>query len=420
MNKRLIAITGTLTMVTAALAACGDATDSSSGSGSGGSGPVVVGSLLSMTGDESVYGPPYRKAGDLAESLLNASLKNAGSSTTIDVRNADDGSEPQAAVSAGRKLVAEGATCLAGPLSSAPTLAVGESVAARNQVPLIADASTSMKVTEMADDNYVFRVMPGDALQVPVLADLVQESVGLEGTISIAGRNDAFGQGFTSLFAAEWKSRGGKISGPVLYDPKAASFDSEAEQIVSGSPAAWVILDFPDSYAKMGAALVRTGKFDANRLFIAGGQPKTIPDGTPKEAMEGARGTRPGIPSGTAASKKFDELFAATESEIPRQSFDGNHFDAVMLCSLAGIAKQAHGGDLRELLTSISGAPGTKYDITNLDGAVKDLLAGKDIDYEGVGGSIDFDAKGDPKAGVYDIYKYENGAQVITGQKQSK
>ena len=60
-------------------------------------------------------------------------------------------------------------------------------------------------------------------------------------------------------FAAAWEAKGGKIQGPVVFDPAQATFDSEAGQIVANNPDAYVIIDYPDTYAKMGASLVRTG-----------------------------------------------------------------------------------------------------------------------------------------------------------------
>ena len=60
-----------------------------------------------------------------------------------------------------------------------------------------------------------------------------------------------------------------------------------------GGSDAYVILDFPANYAKIGSALLRTGKFNGRKLFVAGGWPSTIPDFI--------RGGTPGNPLGVAA-----------------------------------------------------------------------------------------------------------------------
>ena len=45
-----------------------------------------------------------------------------------------------------------------------------------------------------------------------------------------------------------------------------------------------------------------------------------------------------------------------------------------------------------------------------MDKAIKLLLSGKDINYEGAWGPIDWDRNGDPGSAVYEIWKYSGGA----------
>src|SRR5439155_17020604 len=190
-----------------------------------------------------------------------------------------------------------------------------------------------------------------------------------------------------------------------------------AQQIVAGSPDAFVILDFPATYAKVGAALLRTGKFDANKLFVGGGQPATIPATVPKDSMEGARGTRPAVPLGAPLTNAFDAAYAQFPGNVQRQSLDVNEFDAAMTCILAAIAAKSNNGKaIASKLRAISGPPGDKYTFLQLPAAINALRAGKDINYEGVAGSIDWDANGDPASATYDFYKYINS--TLTVQRQ--
>ena len=61
--------------------------------------------------------------------------------------------------------------------------------------------------------------------------------------------------GLADSFSEAWEAKGGKIGEPVIYDPEQPSYNSEAEQIVSGNPDAFVIIDFPETFAKVGPAL---------------------------------------------------------------------------------------------------------------------------------------------------------------------
>jgi hypothetical protein len=133
--------------------------------------------------------------------------------------------------------------------------------------------------------------------------------------------------------------------------------------------------------------------------------------------MEGARGTRPAVPLGAPLTNAFDAAYAQFPGNAQRQSLDVNEFDAAMTCILASIAANSNNGKaIAGKLRAISGPPGVKYTFLDLPAAIKALRAGKDINYEGVAGSIDWDAKGDPASATYDFYKYINS--TLTVQRQ--
>jgi ABC-type branched-subunit amino acid transport system substrate-binding protein len=372
---------------------------------------ITVGTALSLTGDGAVFGPAFQKSAQLAVDLANRSLQSAGvNDITVKLISADDGSRPDSAVNAARKLIGDGANCIAGSIQSASTIAIANGATVPAGIPQIAPASTSAAITALDDNGLVFRIAPSDVLQGPVLAAAMQQEIGKGKTVSFAARNDAFGAGLIRSTEAAWKKLGGKEThAPILYDPGAASYDSEAQQIVAGNPDAFVILDFPATYAKVGAALLRTGKFDAGKLFVGGGQPATIPSFVPRDSMDGARGTRPAVPLGATLTRAFDAMYAAAPGNAQRQSLDVNEFDAAMTCILASIAAKSNNGRaIANQLRRIAGPPGTKYTFLQLTAAIKALRAGKDINYEGIAGSIDWDANGDPASATYDFYKYIN------------
>jgi ABC-type branched-subunit amino acid transport system substrate-binding protein len=397
------------------LAACGD-DDDGGGGGDGSSGGseqrdlgfrMQIGDLVPLTGDLSAFGPPGRKASDLAVKQIEQAVKEAGVGSRVSVDHADTETQSQAAVQAARQLISGGAGCLTGAWASANTIPVGQTVASRQRVPLISPASTSAEITDLSDNGYVFRVAPSDNLQARALADVIEQEIGADATVSLAARNDAYGEGFINRFAEAWGERSGKTTGPVLYDPEQPSYNSEAARIVQGNPDAYVIIDFPETFQKMGAALVRTGKFDASKLFTADGlAADSVPEGIPQSSLRGARGTRPAAPEEGAAVDRFGELYDQAGGP-PRQTFDAQNFDATMLCFLAAAAAgSADGADIAEQLQAVSGPPGDKYTFLQLPDALQALQNGEDIDFDGVTGPIDFDDNGDPSAATYEVWRY--------------
>jgi ABC-type branched-subunit amino acid transport system substrate-binding protein len=398
------------------IVACGDDDDDAADEPAGETTALElrIGDLVPLTGDLSDFGPPGRKAADLAVEQIRTAANEAGADHTVELTHEDTQTQPQAAVSAARKAVGGGATCLTGAWASADTIPVARSVATREEVLQISPASTSDEITTLQDDGLVNRTPPPDSFQGPALASAISDDLGgAEGrTVNVGARNDAYGTGLADTFAEAWRDMGGEIGQRVIYDPEQPSYNSEAGQIVRGNPDAWVIIDFPETFSKVGPALVRTGEWDPAKTWVTDGlKSGSLPEDVGRQATQGLRGTAPGVPDENDAATAFDELF--TEAPGPaRQTFDAQNFDAVVLCYLSAVAAgSSEGPEMAAQLRAVSGPPGTKYTWQQLPQAIDDLQTGVDIDYQGASGAIDLDEDGNPTAGVYDIFRYE-GTEV--------
>jgi ABC-type branched-subunit amino acid transport system substrate-binding protein len=394
------------------VAACGD-DDGGGGGGGEQSLDLVIGDSVPLTGDLSPFGPPGQKAADMAVAQINSAIQAAGVDHKVSIVHEDNETSPQAAVQAARKLVeSDGASCLAGAWASADSLPTAQSVTIPEGVLQISPASTSTELTPVEDDGLLNRVPPADNLQGPVLAQTISEELGAaQGkTINIGARNDAYGEAFTEAVTAGFEELGGSVGQSVLYDPEQPSYNSEAQQIVSGNPDGIVIIDFPETFEKVGPALQRTGQWDANKTYITDG----LASGDLFEAldplMEGIRGTAPGTPEAGTASQAFDKLYTQSDpQDVDRNTFDAQNFDAVILCYLAAVAAgSTDGKDMADQLRDITGPGGTKFTWQQLPDAIKALQNGDDIDYVGAAGDIDLDENGDPTKGVYDVFRVQN------------
>jgi branched-chain amino acid transport system substrate-binding protein len=415
MNGKRAVRWGAVVSVVAVLAAVAGGSTASGASQDGYT--LRIGVVVPFTGASAVFGPAYAKAAGLAVQQAKIALKKAGVDVTLQIEYADDGTTPEGGVNAARKLISKGADCILGALTSGSSIAIAQAATVPAQVPQIGPNNSSPALTDLKDNGYYFRTMPSDTLQAPILARLIRQELGAGQTISLAGRNDAFGTGLLPPLKKALEKLGMKTQGPLLYDPTAASYNSEADDIVKGNPDAYVILDFPANYAKIGSALLRTGKFNGRKLFVAGGWPSTIPDFIPAASLEGARGTVAGSVTGTKAADAFDQLFASKGGTKQRQTLDANNFDGAMICILASVAaNSSKGSDIVKQIRRVASVPGRTYTYLNLAGAITALKAGKDINYEGVGGPVDFDANGDLTAARYNVYSYKDGKQAVVRQ----
>jgi branched-chain amino acid transport system substrate-binding protein len=393
--------------------ACGDSDDETDGGGSGQI-DLTIGNLVPLTGDLAPYGAAGEKAGDLAGQQIDAAISKAGVDQTVDVLAEDGASDDQGGVQAARKLIADGATCISGDYASTATVAVARSVTVPEGVLLISPASTADALSDLDDDGLFARTAPPDGLQGRALADRMdQELGGLQGkTINIGARNDLYGTGFADSLEAELEDRGATVAEKVVYDPEQPSYNSEAEQITSGNPDNFVIIDFPETFAKLGPALVRTGNWDSTKTFITDGLSSTeLTKEVGGEATEGMLGTAPGTFSGDAPNS-FDKLYEGAPGP-PRNLFDSTTFDDVILCYLAAVAAgSTDGEEMAGAVVEVTGPPGKKYTYEQLPQAIEALENGEDIDYEGASGPVDWDENGDLSRYIYDISQFKNGKLV--------
>ena len=422
-TKRLLAASAGLVLVLG-VAACGDDDDSDDGGGGGGDAQLdlVIGDSIPLTGDLADFGPPGQKASDLAVSEINKAIAKAGRDDTVEVVHEDNETNPQAAVSAARKLVdSDGATCITGAWASADSEPTAQSVSIPEGILQISPASTNPGLTDLDDNGLFARTSPPDTFQGPTLADAIAADLGsAEGkTVNIGARNDDYGTALAETFSAAWEELGGTIGAEVIYDPEQPSYNSEAGEITAGNPDAFVIVDFPETFVKVGPALERTGNWDPTKAWGTDGLASgDLPGDVGPPIVEGMRGTAPGAPDAGEASAAFETLYVGAEpKEVERQTFDAQQFDATVLCYLAAVsAGSTDGQDMADALIDITAPGGTEYAWTDLAGAIEALANGDDIDYTGASGAIDMDETGDATAGVYDTYQYKAGEIETIGE----
>ena len=419
MSKRFVSMLAVLLVMAVITAACSDDSPTTPSSGTT-SGPAAapefdlkLGNIMSLTGDLGTYGPPIENGAQAAIGIIEDALAEAGvSNVSVEiVATEDDQTSAKAGVEAATKLVqTDGVDAIIGPLGSTVTLAVAQSVTIPNNIVAISPSASASNVSDVEDNGYLYRTAPADAAQANFLVTLMGEEFGSDATINLGVRNDDYGTGFEADFSAAWEAAGGTIGEKVQWNPDAPTFDTEAQQLVSGDPDAWLIVDFPETFTKVGPALVRAGGWDPTRTFVTDGlRDATLPSSAGDQATEGLLGTSPTTASNPAA-EGFDEVFAATApSGVKRGTFDVNAFDAVIVAFLAALkAGTADSSVWKDELADVSGPGGTQYAYKDLAQAIEDVIAGEDIDYEGASGPINFDESGDP-SGLYDEWTFENG-----------
>ncbi len=371
---------------------------------------IKIGELHPFTGPLSEFGEPEHNAALLAAKQLD----EAG--YTIETVFGDTETSAIPAVEAARRLVeVEGVQVLIGGAASGVTVPIAESVSIPNQVPQISYASTSPLITFLpADENqdFLFRTCPSDALQGVVLAKMIYDE-GVR-TASVLFVNNPYGQGLNDVFKLNFEHLGGTVVASVPHDEEAAaSYTAELRQATEGNPEVLIALSYT-GHASVYLKEAIEGGFISNFRFVDGTRSQDIPDVVGADAIEGMCGTAPGA-AATDSLATFEADYAAEYGELSPIPFITNTYDAVIIASLAAYEAQMAEEELtsiaiRDHLRSVAGPPGEKVSagVEGLTRALELLRDGKDIDYVGAAGEVDFDENGDVITPI-DIWCYQGG-----------
>ena len=196
-------------------------------------------------------------------------------------------------------------------------------------------------------------------------------------------------------FAESYKKLGGVITAEVKHEEKQPSYTTELATLSKGGPEALVIIAYAgDSGLTLVKESLENGLF---KRFIGtdGLRDNLLIEKIGADNLKDSFFTSPSSPKSEAADK-FNELYAAKFKTTKDKIFIGQVYDSVMLAALA--IQQAGSTDrakVRDALRTVANAPGEPVGPGDWAKAVELIKAGKDIDYTGATGSMDFDDAGD-------------------------
>lgn len=402
----------------ALLSGCANA---SSGATGGSDDPVKLklGNIMPFTGDLSSFGPPLDAAAKLAATYINDTLKKAGLADKYSVElveSQDDQSANAPAVEAATKLATvDGVDGIIGTLGSGSTIAVAQAVTIPQGILQVTPTASSPKIGQLKSDHQVFQMGPNDNFQARELVASVAKAYGAGVKVNVGWRNDDYGNPVSDAFMKLWKEQGGTVGEKVSWDPTSATFDEAARKLASGSPQAWVIFDFPTTFEKMGAALVRTGNWDPKKTFVSAEfRDQTALQKIGDKAINGLRGVAPAAGS-TDLQTTFDAYFKKMAPKQTPTGYERFAFDAVVTVFLAALkAHSTKGPEIGAQMSAVTNAPGKAYDYRKLSDAINAILAGQDIDYQGISGPIDLDDTGSAAAARYDVWTSGGDGTITT------
>ena len=360
---------------------------------------VTVGSAAAATGPIAEMVVPILTARNLAADHVNEQGGILGGGTYRLVLG-DSQCDPKAAVDAGTKLVnVEQVAAIIGPSCSGATNGLAQSVAVPAGVVVLSDTATAPSITDMDDDDLMFRIVPSDAYQGRALAQIAWDA-GVR-KVAVTYANDDYNAGLAGVFAAGFEELGGTVTGNQLHEPNKASYRSELSTLAGGGAEALAVFAY---YGSSGITILRNSLENGlfGKFFGADG----MLDNSVIEQI-GADALRGNIMLSQPASDTEGESYRAFATAFeeaghdPATPFVTQGYDVAFLMALAiEKAGAADRGRISAALREVANAPGMVIRPGEWMKAREAIAAGEDINYEGASGAIEFDGSGDV-AGTY-------------------
>lgn len=372
---------------------------------------IKIGALMALTGALGPYGPSIVNGAQMAVDEINAAGGVLGKQLELVIR--DTATSPDVGRDAASKLVEiDRVPAIVGALSSGVTLA-SSSVTIPAEVVLISPASTAPSIPALEDNDYVFRTVVSDEVQGVVLGRLAMLLNYRK--VSITYVNNDYGKGLADTFKGTFEGLGGQVLAMVAYEENKPSYRGEVDNLMAGDPDAIVMVSYPIDGNKQIVEAIEAG-YQRDFLMTDGMKGEGVAPGpacASAEApgpLEGSYGT---VAAAGFKADQFEADFDAGGYGPTTIPYHDKAYDAVMLIALAMVrAGEATGPAIRDNLRAVANPPGVEVFYDEWNKAIALLNQGKEINYQGAAGLVDFKDTGDVD-GAIEIWKIE-GCQVVT------
>lgn len=370
---------------------------------------VKLGAVFSITGPIASLVPPIVASANLAVKHVNeqGGMLKGGKLVLV---TADDQCDGQAAAAAANKLInIDQVVAVVGPLCSGAVMGAANAATIPAGVVVLSPSATAPTVTDLKDNDFVFRVAPSDVYQGRILARYLLKR-GIK-TVAVTYINNDYGVGLDKSFSAAFTAAGGKITGRQVHEAKKASYRSELATLARGKAPYLVVFAYSADSAPVIIRQSLEGGFFKKFVGSEGVKDAKLYEQIGYKNLEGLVLTSPGSLESKSRAMFEAELKKASPDSL-RKPYAEQTYDATFLLALAvETAGTTDRTKVRDALRAI-GKPGGVAILPGEWAKAKTAIAEKKkVFYNGAGGSYVFDKAGDV-AGVIDVFEIKGGKEV--------
>ena len=206
---------------------------------------VKIGFLNDATGPIAVYGAGFVASSQIALGLANTIGYSSG--VQFEIVYADSGCDGTAGAAAAQALVDAGVWGVVGAACSGASMGANAVLAAAG-IPQVSYASTSPALTDATAYPGFFRVVPSDAFQGSVVADVMMADS--QDNVAVVHMTNAYGAGLADAFVANMDAA--HVCTQVGYEETATDFGTYAQAVIDAGCTSVLLV----SYATDGAGII--------------------------------------------------------------------------------------------------------------------------------------------------------------------
>ncbi len=373
---------------------------------------VKIGFLGGFTGGIESLTPPIYEGAQLAVQQVNEQGGILGGQTLVMPSGDTTCGDASAASNAADRMVnTENVTAIVGALCTGATIAAANNAAIPGGVVMVSPASTAPAVSELDDNDLVFRTVPSDAFQGEMLAKLVLDK-GID-FVAVTYVNNDYGRGLSDAFTEAFEAGGGEVAENLAHEDNRADYRSELGSLSASGADTLVVLAYADTSGQTVLRQAYEGGMFTQYVGADGMVGDSLVEAVGADVLEGMIATRPGSPD-LPGTDLFNEAAEAAGID-PSAVFAAQAYDAAFLVALAieqnGSAERE---GLSEALRSVAMEPGEIILPGEWEKAVELIAQGVEINYEGASGTHEFDENGDVPGVVVEM-TVEDGRFVSKG-----
>jgi ABC-type branched-subunit amino acid transport system substrate-binding protein len=395
------------------LAACSTSGGGGGGEGEGSAEPLVIGTILPVTGSLAYLGPPEFAGVGLAVEEINAAGGVLGNDVQLENGDSGDSTDMSVSTNTATDLIGKGVQVAIGAASSSVSQNVLDQFTEAG-VLQISPANTSTELSG-ASDLYT-RTAPPDTVQGAALGSLILD--GGHQKVAFLVQNETYGTGLRDNVQKAIEAAGAEVvyGGTGAGDefaPGETNFSSIVTDALAAKPDAIAIIAFEETKAAVAELVSQGWDFNGTTYFCDGNTADYTKD-FDKGTLEGVIGTIPGADPAQEFKDKASSWYEENEGEpLADYAYAAESYDAVILAALAAVkAGSTAGTDIAAEFAAVSGANGGT-EVSTFEEGVKALEAGEEIHYKGVSGIGPINEDNDPSSAFVGVYKYDDKNAIV-------